>query len=278
MYMGASENSTETSLKMNPTSLAYTHFRARFFESRLDISKAIANFEQSLEFETLQQNPKDLSSVLYHLALLNFLAGNDREAIEFARLCLETSPGHKIAEAIMGWCNTVQSIESFSAYNTRSQILLERFSDESIPIIQALKNNRIIEPHSNEDINLKTTASTPSQSSWAENDQRLTNLQNIHKGKRAFILGNGPSLSIADLNKLKNEITFASNKIYLAFEKTDIRMRDIPKIKIECIWINIYHGGKWSAPSDDHLFIDNVVVATRYIGPMAKPSWSRAVK
>ncbi len=54
----------------------------------------------------------------------------------------------------------------------------------------------------------------------------------------------------------------------LAFEKTDVRMRDIAALKIQCIWINIYHGGKWSAPSDDHLFIDNAVIARGYIGPM----------
>ncbi|MBN2316564.1 MAG: hypothetical protein JXM79_21735, partial [Sedimentisphaerales bacterium] len=54
-----------------------------------------------------------------------------------------------------------------------------------------------------------------------------------------------------------------------AFEKTDVRMRDIPDLKIECIWINIYHGGTWSAPSHDHLFIDNVVISRRYVGPMS---------
>ena len=54
----------------------------------------------------------------------------------------------------------------------------------------------------------------------------------------------------------------------LAFEKTDVRMRDVSHLKIECIWINIYHGGTWSAQSDDHLFIDNVVIANSYIGPM----------
>jgi len=54
----------------------------------------------------------------------------------------------------------------------------------------------------------------------------------------------------------------------LAFEKTDVRMRDADHLKIESIWINIYHGGTWPAPSDDHLFIDNIVVAKRYIGPM----------
>ena len=57
----------------------------------------------------------------------------------------------------------------------------------------------------------------------------------------------------------------------LAFEKTDVRMRDIAALKIECIWLNLYHGGRWASPSDDHLFIDNVVIARRYIGPMAPP-------
>jgi len=56
----------------------------------------------------------------------------------------------------------------------------------------------------------------------------------------------------------------------LAFERTDVRMRDVPDLKIESIWLNVYHGGTWSASSDDHLFIDNVVVAKQYIGPMAR--------
>ncbi len=45
-------------------------------------------------------------------------------------------------------------------------------------------------------------------------------LRNCHQGRRAFIVGNGPSLSCEDLDRLKGEITFASNKIYLAFDDT----------------------------------------------------------
>ena len=45
------------------------------------------------------------------------------------------------------------------------------------------------------------------------------NLKDIHKGKRGFVIGNGPSLKIEDLDNLNNEITIASNKIYLAFEE-----------------------------------------------------------
>ena len=56
-----------------------------------------------------------------------------------------------------------------------------------------------------------------------ERNEYVLSLRNIHKGKRAFIIGNGPSLTISDLNRLKKEITFASNKIYLAFKDTDWR-------------------------------------------------------
>ena len=35
----------------------------------------------------------------------------------------------------------------------------------------------------------------------------------------------------------------------LAFEKTDIRMRDVADLKIQSIWINLYHGGTWTAGS-----------------------------
>ncbi|MBL9175244.1 MAG: hypothetical protein JNL10_17020 [Verrucomicrobiales bacterium] len=56
-----------------------------------------------------------------------------------------------------------------------------------------------------------------------ENDARIKALRNIHAGRRGFIIGNGPSLTVADLHRLKGEVTFASNKIYLAFDQTDWR-------------------------------------------------------
>jgi polysaccharide lyase-like protein len=54
----------------------------------------------------------------------------------------------------------------------------------------------------------------------------------------------------------------------LALHRTGIRVRDIPDIKIEKIWMNVYHGGTSPAAEDLHLYIDNVVIARRYIGPM----------
>ena len=47
--------------------------------------------------------------------------------------------------------------------------------------------------------------------------EKLGALQNIHKGERCFIIGNGPSLKNTDLTKLRNEYTFGLNRIYLAF-------------------------------------------------------------
>ena len=54
---------------------------------------------------------------------------------------------------------------------------------------------------------------------YGKNVARLRKFSNIHRGKRCFILGNGPSLLQTDLRLLKNEITFGLNRIYLLFEK-----------------------------------------------------------
>lgn len=51
------------------------------------------------------------------------------------------------------------------------------------------------------------------------------------------------------------------------FERNDVRVRDIESIRIEEIWLNVYHGGTARSPYDQHLFFDDIVVARRYIGP-----------
>lgn len=47
-------------------------------------------------------------------------------------------------------------------------------------------------------------------------------LQNAHQGQRIFIVGNGPSLNLSDLKTLHRhrELSFAFNKIFLAFDET----------------------------------------------------------
>lgn len=48
----------------------------------------------------------------------------------------------------------------------------------------------------------------------------IRTLKNRYAGKRCFIIGNGPSLQAADLDRLEKEFTFACNRIYDIYEKT----------------------------------------------------------
>jgi len=50
-----------------------------------------------------------------------------------------------------------------------------------------------------------------------ESIHRLAAIKDAHKGQRAFIIGNGPSLKQTDLTKLRHEFTFGLNRIYLMF-------------------------------------------------------------
>ena len=51
----------------------------------------------------------------------------------------------------------------------------------------------------------------------------ISKYKNIHKGERCFIVATGPSLTLEDLELLKNEVTFSMNSIPLLYEKTDFR-------------------------------------------------------
>ena len=53
----------------------------------------------------------------------------------------------------------------------------------------------------------------------------LLKLKDQHRGERCFVIGNGPSLSPEDLQKLhENGIAcFATNRIYKMFDRTDWR-------------------------------------------------------
>lgn len=65
--------------------------------------------------------------------------------------------------------------------------------------------------------------SPPPPRHFDRNDNRLLELKDCFKGRRAFLIGNGPSLKMEDLDRLKNEVTIAANKIFLAYDSTDWR-------------------------------------------------------
>jgi hypothetical protein len=52
--------------------------------------------------------------------------------------------------------------------------------------------------------------------------------KNIHKGKRCFIVAPGPSLTLKDLNIIKNEYSFGVNSVIKILDKTD--------------WVPTYYG------------------------------------
>jgi hypothetical protein len=53
---------------------------------------------------------------------------------------------------------------------------------------------------------------------WGKRSRSLlTEMKDSRRGKRCFIIGNGPSLRQTDLSKLRNESTFGMNRFYLMF-------------------------------------------------------------
>jgi hypothetical protein len=52
---------------------------------------------------------------------------------------------------------------------------------------------------------------------WSASMHRLRQVENSHAGQRCFIIGNGPSLRQTDLGRLRGEVTFGVNRIYLLF-------------------------------------------------------------
>lgn len=95
----------------------------------------------------------------------------------------------------------------------------------------------------------------------------LAAFQNIHEGRHGFVIGNGPSLTAEDLDLLRDEISFAANKIYLHFPKTGFRptyyasvdliflenfydqVPGIPATKFFPLWAE-----KWFRPSETTFF------------------------
>jgi hypothetical protein len=55
------------------------------------------------------------------------------------------------------------------------------------------------------------------------NRQRLMGFQNLHQGERCFIVANGPSLKVTNLELLQNEFSFGLNRIYLYFDQISFR-------------------------------------------------------
>ncbi|MGE8204579.1 6-hydroxymethylpterin diphosphokinase MptE-like protein [Heyndrickxia sp. NPDC080065] len=104
--------------------------------------------------------------------------------------------------------------------------------------------------------------------------EKLRQLKNKHKGERCFIVATGPSLTIEDLEKLKNEVTFSMNSICLAFEETNWRPtyygiqdvgvfnkfeKSIETLEVDCKFIGETIANQKHIPDDYYIYPMNML-------------------
>ena len=89
---------------------------------------------------------------------------------------------------------------------------------------------------------------------FSEDMRRLNGLRSAYKGKRCFIIGNGPSLNDLDLTLLKDEYTFGVNAIYTNYE----RMGFFPNfLVIEDVFVAEDRADELNALKSSHKFFGN---------------------
>ncbi len=96
------------------------------------------------------------------------------------------------------------------------------YTDE---IIGELKRRGVLEDHIFVFINIQKLISEmyEKETNWSLYTKKVQRFHNRYVGKRCFIIGNGPSLRIVDLEKLQKEYTFACNSIYALYKSTSWR-------------------------------------------------------
>jgi len=76
-------------------------------------------------------------------------------------------------------------------------------------------------------------------------------------------------IKLNDINKRNGELkAWVDGR--LVFEQKGLRFRLSEELKIEEVWFDFYHGGMALSPQNQTLFMDNLVVSRKYIGPLRK--------
>jgi hypothetical protein len=116
--------------------------------------------------------------------------------------------------------------------------------------------------------------------------RRIAGLKDQYKGQRCFIMGNGPSLRVTDLSRLKNEYTIGLNRIYLAFPEmgfptsfylsvndlvieqcaSEIQSLSMPKFVS-------WRARKWLQPAENLYFIHTTYTGTKFAKNAAERLW-----
>jgi len=118
---------------------------------------------------------------------------------------------------------------------------------------------------------------------------RLAAYRDKHKGERCVIIGNGPSLKHTDVSRIKDEITFGMNRIYLAFPEwgfqtnyfvsindlvieqcaQDIRALPMPKFLS-------WHSRPFIQPTDDTMFLHTTYYHPAFTRDVRRRVWEGA--
>lgn len=103
------------------------------------------------------------------------------------------------------------SMKGDIAYIVKNQLMLEGVSEEKISVF--------------EDITIYSELETLTIKMQPLNNNQIKTFHNVHKNKKCFVVGNGPSLLLEDLEKIQRAgyVTFASNYIFKCYENTSWR-------------------------------------------------------
>ena len=119
--------------------------------------------------------------------------------------------------------------------------------------------------------------------------QRLGEMHNQHRGKRCFVIGNGPSLKQTDLSRLKNEYTIGMNRIYLGFSEmgfstsyyvaindlvVEQSAQDIQKLTMPRFVS--WRARKWLQPQDNLFYLHTTYTGPRFSRDVTGRLWEGA--
>ena len=119
--------------------------------------------------------------------------------------------------------------------------------------------------------------------------KRIRAFRDVYKGKRCFIIGNGPSLKNTDMRKLKNEYSFGMNRIFLMFPELRFRpsflvsVNDlvIEQSQAEFRKLNIplfisWRARKWLAPRENLFYLYTTFTGKKFAENAAGRLWEGA--
>ncbi len=118
---------------------------------------------------------------------------------------------------------------------------------------------------------------------------RLRPMRNQYKGKRCFVIGNGPSLRDMDMSKLRDEYTFGMNRIYLMFPELGFETtffvsindlvieqcaQDIQKLKMPKFLA--WHARQWLQPADNLFMLHSTYTGPKFARDITGRIWEGA--